>query len=192
MAGRPRDAGLELRLLAAAWALLTQEGYEPLTLSRVAADARAQRTDLRRRWPSKAQLVTAALAEHLPPVPQIDTGTLYGDLRAGLDALATAWSAPWMDGLTGLLADLHRDPAAETAFRAMAERRGEPVRAAIGRAVERGEVATGANRVLAGDLLEGPLMHRRLIARQPITPDELDAIASWTHRFLTEKAAADA
>ncbi|MBB4689049.1 TetR-like C-terminal domain-containing protein [Amycolatopsis jiangsuensis] len=185
MAGRPRDPDLEKRLLAAAWARLADEGYDSLSLARVAADAGAHRTDVYRRWPAKARLVTAALAEHLPPIPDVDTGSLYSDLRACLDGLAAAWSAPWIDGLIGLLADLRHDSVAAEAFHEMAQRRGRPMWTAITRAVERGEIAGTPERPLAADLLEGPLMHRQMLTRQPITSEDLDLIAQSVHRLLT-------
>ena len=185
MPGRPRDPDLEQRLLAAAWSLLTGQGYDALTLTKVAATAKAHRTDVYRRWSTKAQLVTAVLAEHLPPVSEFDTGTLHGDIRAYLHDLAAAWSSPWIDGLVGLLADLRRDVDAELAFRVLAERRGQQMRDALERAVERGEVGEVPELGLAGDLFEGPLMHRRMIGRQPLTPEYLDALALSTHRLLT-------
>lgn len=185
MRGRPRDRGLEKRLLSATWSLLTNEGYDALTMSRVAAEATAHRTDVYRRWQTKAQLVTAALAEHLPPISDADTGSLYSDFRRILDGSAAAWSAPWMDGLVGLLADLRRDPDADAAFRKMAERRGQPLVHAIARAVQRGEIAEVPHLYLASDLLEGPLMHRQMITRRPITAEDLDLIALSAHRLLT-------
>ncbi|RZQ60988.1 TetR/AcrR family transcriptional regulator [Amycolatopsis suaedae] len=185
MAGRPRDPELEQRLLSATWLLLTSSGYDALTMARVAAEANAHRSDVYRRWQTKAQLVTAALAQHLPPIPETDTGSLYHDLRANLDGLATSWSAPWMDGLLGLLADLRRDPEADAAFQAMASRRRRILAAAIDRAVRRGEITEPVNPYLPGDLLEGPLMHRQMIARRPITSEDLDLIALSAYRLLT-------
>jgi AcrR family transcriptional regulator len=190
MAGRPRDPDLERRLLAAAWSVLTTEGYDALTLTKVAAQAKAHRTDVYRRWSSKAQLVTDALAEHLPPVSEFDTGSLRDDIRTYLDDLAVAWSSSWIDGLVGLLADLRRDVEAELAFRLLAERRGGPMREALARAVVRGEIGELPELGLAGDLLEGPLMHRRLLGRQPLTPEYLEAVALAAHRLLTGTAVA--
>lgn len=164
---------------------MTSSGYDALTLTRVAAQAQAHRTDVYRRWSSKAQLVTDVLAEHLPPVSAFDTGTLLGDIRAYLNDLAVSWSSPWIDGLVGLLADLRSDPDAELAFRMLAERRGHPMRAALARAAERGEIGEVPELELAGDLFEGPLMHRRMIGRRPLTPEYLDAVAVTTHRLLT-------
>jgi AcrR family transcriptional regulator len=186
--GRPRDPDLEKRLLAAAWSQLTKDGYDALTLTKVAAAAKAHRTDVYRRWPNKARLVTDVLSEHLPPVPAFDHGSLYADIRAYLDALAASWSSPWIDGLVGLLADLRTDVDAELAFRTMGERRGQPMRDAISRAVARGEIAELPDLSLVGDLLEGPLMHRRMIGRQPLTPDYLDALAASAHQLLTGTA----
>jgi AcrR family transcriptional regulator len=184
VSGRPRDPELDRRLLAAAWSLLTSEGYDALTLTKVAARAEAHRTDAYRRWSTKAQLVTDALAAHLPPVTEFDTGTLRGDLRAYVDDLAAAWSSPWMDGLVAMLGELRDDPAAELAFRLLAESRGRPMRAALARAVDRGEIDALPALDLAGDLLEGPLMHRRMIGRQPLDPDYLDALVATAHRLL--------
>ena len=185
MPGRPRDPELDTRLLSAAWSLLTTEGYDALSLTKVATRAGAHRTDVYRRWSSKAQLVADVLAEHLPPVAAVDTGALASDLRAYVHDLAASWSATWMDGLVGFLGDLRTDPDAELAFRLVGERRGQSMRAALARAVERGELAELPDLSLTGDLIEGPLMHRRMIGRQPLTPEYLDALASVAHRLLT-------
>lgn len=189
MTGRPRDRDLEQRLLSAAWVLLTSKGYDALTLTKVAALAGAHRTDVYRRWSSKALLVTDALAEHLPPVSEVDTGSLRGDVRAYLADLATAWSSDWVDGLMGLVADLRTDPDAELAFRTMAERRGAAMRTSLERAAERGEVPAQPDVTLVGDLLEGPLMHRRMLGRQPLTPDYLDRLAETVVALLVASGA---
>jgi AcrR family transcriptional regulator len=41
VAGRPRDPRLEAKLLATAWSLFTEHGYDALTLTRVAREAGA-------------------------------------------------------------------------------------------------------------------------------------------------------
>ncbi|BDZ37691.1 TetR/AcrR family transcriptional regulator [Microbacterium suwonense] len=173
--GRTRDVELEQRLLSATWDELLAAGYNALSFARVAARAGAHRTDIYRRWASKAQLVTAALAAHLPPVAQFDTGSLRGDIRAYLHALWQTWSSDWVDAMIGVLADL--DEEAERTILAMSLERGKPLRDGIMRAVRRGELVDMPDLAMIGDLLEGPLMHRRLIARQVMTLDDLDALA---------------
>jgi hypothetical protein len=66
----------------------------------------------------------------------------------------------------------------------MSRQRAQPMRDAIVRAVRRGELADVPDLALLGDLLEGPLMHRRLLARQVMTLDELDALADIVHRLM--------
>jgi AcrR family transcriptional regulator len=183
--GRPRDPELEGRLIDAAWELLKSDGYDALTMTKVAAKADAHRTDVYRRWSTKAQLVTDVLAVHLPPVVEVDTGTLAGDVRAYIGDLAKSWSSDWVDGLMGLTGDLRNDPEAELAWRELAERRGGVMRAALRRAMERGEIPEIADVGVAGDLFEGPLMHRRMIGRQPLTPEYLDAVAAVAVRILS-------
>ncbi|MDT0158713.1 TetR/AcrR family transcriptional regulator [Microbacterium sp. ARD32] len=180
--GRARDAELEQRLLAAAWEVVTASGYDTLSFARVAERAGAHRTDIYRRWDSKAQLVTAAMAAHLPGVPEFDTGSLRGDIRAYLGALWQSWSADWVDVAIGVLADL--DAEAERTFRTMTLRRAQPLRDAIVRAVRRGELVDMPEPAMLGDLLEGPLMHRRLVGRQVMTLDELDALADIVHGLM--------
>lgn len=184
MTGRPRDLELHQRLLAAGWSLLTSDGYHALTLSKVASRAGAHRSDVYRRWPTKAQLVVDVLDEHLPRISEPDTGSLASDLRAIVEDFAASWSSPWIDGLLGLTADLQRDPTAELAFQKVAERRGAPMARCIERAIDRGEIEHTPGGLVM-DLIEGPLMHRRMIGRRPLTPDYLDAVAQYAHRLLT-------
>lgn len=190
MPGRPRDPGLEQRLLAAAWSMLTEGNYSDLTLAQVAARAGAHRSDVYRRWPTKSRLVADALAAHVPPISDVDTGSLYDDIRTHLDDLATSWSAPWMDSLVGWLAELIDDADAEEAFRAMSLRRGHSLRLSLERAHERGEIAELPDAQLISGLLEGPLMHSRLIGRRPPTSEFLDAVAGAAHRVIISMAAA--
>jgi AcrR family transcriptional regulator len=183
--GRPRDPELEGRLLLAAWELLKSDGYDALSMTKVAAKADAHRTDVYRRWSTKAQLVTDTLAEHLPPVVEVDTGSLAGDVRAYIGDLAKAWSSDWVDGLMGLTGDLRNDPDAELAWRNLANKRGGVMRLSLQRAIDRGELPELPDLTVAGDLFEGPLMHRRMIGRQPLTPEYLDAVAAVAVRILT-------
>jgi AcrR family transcriptional regulator len=185
VAGRPRDPDLEQRLLATAWSLLTSNGYDALALTQVAAQAGAHRTDVYRRWRSKVRLVADVLDAYLPPVPDPDTGTLYGDLRAFAEDLAGASNEPWNDGLVGFLADLRGDAEAERTFRALVARRSQPLVDAIARAVRRGEIAEVPDLPFVGNLLEGPLMHRRMFGGEPMTPEELDVVTWSVHRLLT-------
>lgn len=67
----------------------------------------------------------------------------------------------------------------------MSKRRAHPIRDAIARAVRRGEIADVPDLALLGDLLEGPIMHRRMIGRQVMTADDLDAVVDAAYRLFT-------
>ncbi len=81
---RRRGAELEAALLEAAWDELVAVGYERLTYEAVADRAGTSRPVLYRRWPSKRELVLAALGHRAPPLPAEppDTGELRGDVLA--------------------------------------------------------------------------------------------------------------
>lgn len=83
---RRRGAALEAALLDATWEELVEVGYGALTLDSVAQRAGTSRPVLARRWPTKPELVRAAvvrtttLTEFVTP----DTGTLAEDMRQAL------------------------------------------------------------------------------------------------------------
>ena len=85
---RRRGEALEMALLDAAWAELTETGYDDLTIEAVATRAGTSRAVLYRRWPNKQDLVLATLLDHVrsDPVPTPDTGSLRGDVVALLKA----------------------------------------------------------------------------------------------------------
>lgn len=84
---RRRGEVLEKALLDAAWAELTETGYDDLTIDAVATRAGTSRAVLYRRWPSKQDLVLATLLHvKSDAVPMPNTGSLRGDVVALLTA----------------------------------------------------------------------------------------------------------
>lgn len=79
---RRRGAALEEALLEAAWAEISERGYEEFTIDAVAARAGTSRAVLYRRWPGKQDLVLAALTREVrkDTVVAPDTGSLRGDV----------------------------------------------------------------------------------------------------------------
>ena len=81
--GRPRDAGADERILAAAAELILQRGYDNMTVDEVAATAKAGKATVYRRWAGKEDLAFAALEQlYSQEFPIPDTGSVAGDLRA--------------------------------------------------------------------------------------------------------------
>jgi AcrR family transcriptional regulator len=83
-ARRRRGQELEDALLEAAWDELLESGYAALTFDAVAARAGTSRPVVYRRWPTKPDLVRAAVgrAGTRDRYPLPDTGSLRGDLIA--------------------------------------------------------------------------------------------------------------
>jgi AcrR family transcriptional regulator len=100
-------------LLDAAWEMLADAGYANMTMEGVAARARTSKPVLYRRWPTRAELVIAAVRAHLPEVTPAgipDTGSLRGDLVAVLMVASRWYDGPVRQALHGVLSDLYRDP----------------------------------------------------------------------------------
>jgi len=140
-ARRRRGATLEAALLEAAWDELMAVGYASLTMDGVAARAQANKTVIYRRWPSRSELVMAALRHHKASVEVPDTGSLRGDVLALLRTLSERGIE--LAGVIGVLqAEFYRDTGLTPA--ALRERipggKGEIMELLLRRAVDRGEI----------------------------------------------------
>jgi AcrR family transcriptional regulator len=139
---RRRGSALEDALLDAAWDELREAGYAGLTMEGVARRAGTSRPVLARRWPTRPQLVIAALRRHRPmlsgEIP--DTGSLRGDVLAVLRRISARFAEVGPEILYGLAGDYFADPALVPDFQAQVLQTGNEIMAAIlGRAAERGE-----------------------------------------------------
>ncbi len=139
---RRRGSALEDALLDAAWDELQEAGYAKLTMEGVAQRAGTSRPVLARRWPTRPQLVVAALRRHRPmlsgEIP--DTGNLRGDVLAVLRRISARFAELGPETFYGLAADYFADPVLVPGFQAQVLHAGNEVMAAIlKRAAERGE-----------------------------------------------------
>ncbi|MDR3069075.1 MAG: TetR/AcrR family transcriptional regulator C-terminal ligand-binding domain-containing protein, partial [Cellulomonas sp.] len=83
VARRRRGQELDDALLDAAWAELSEKGYDRLTVEGVATRAATARAVVYRRWPTKPDLARAAVAHGATPPDDArapDTGNLRSDL----------------------------------------------------------------------------------------------------------------
>ncbi|MFT4200200.1 TetR/AcrR family transcriptional regulator [Gordonia sp. (in: high G+C Gram-positive bacteria)] len=87
---RRRGDELENALLDAAWDELEERGVAAFTFDAVAKRARTSRPVLYRRWPTREDLIIAAIRHYSDqrPVEVPDTGSLRGDLLELLHQLA--------------------------------------------------------------------------------------------------------
>lgn len=138
---RRRGAALVTAIMDATLDELADHGYLQLTMERVAERAGASKASLYRRWPTKAELVLAAVRHALPGKLQVrDHGNLRDDLVATFTAMAEQLAGPSGEALRGVIAEaLGRDSLA-----AMSTGTGAALLGGIvDRAVVRGEVPAG-------------------------------------------------
>jgi AcrR family transcriptional regulator len=144
---RPRRRGhaLDTAILEATIAEIEVAGYAALSIERVAERAKASKASLYRRWPSKVELVMAAIYDLLPdPASTADTGNLRGDLLALLRAAADLLDGPAGMAIRGLVSDALRDSELAAQLRAYTQGRSvAAMRDAIRRAADRGELGPG-------------------------------------------------
>jgi len=153
--GRPRSKRSEDAIISATTRLLTHEGYERLTLSRVAAQARASKSTIYRRWPTKEHLVIEAFNRWPILVPR-DRGDLLSDLmELYRQSLRILYRPPSNAIMPMLIAERARNPALAAVFDPVMQRRREPVRMVLKRAIERKELPRGTDVELAVDALMG-------------------------------------
>jgi AcrR family transcriptional regulator len=147
--GRPRSLEAEEAILEATGSLLSSEGYLGLTVSKVAARARASKSTIYRRWPTKEHLVMAAFDRWPAMVPR-DRGDLLSDL---LDLyqqyLRVHYRTPIGAIVPTLVAERVSNPELSVLFDSLMRRRLDPTRVIVRRAIERGELPADTDLELA-------------------------------------------
>lgn len=158
--GRQRSEAADQSILAATLDLLAETGYGALTVASVIARAGVSSATLYRRWPTKQDLVAAALASLHAEIVDIDTGTLADDITEMVRATAEAMTVRREDISQDIAVELRRNPE----FRAaVSEKFIQPRRAVmsgiIDRAIVRGELAEGIGVDVATAFVAGPMYH---------------------------------
>lgn len=170
--------------MAATLALLEEAGYARVTMAGVAERAGVSTATLYRRWPSKQELVVAAIRAIVPERLPVDSGTLEGDLRETLRRIRHSLSGDRGRILLGLATEVARDPALADAVRVhFGTPAHEAVRGMLQRASERGEIPATIDLPAATSVVVGPL-HYWLLSGEPITPKAIDALVPMLLRAL--------
>ncbi len=176
--GRKRDHTRDAAILDAALAVLAEIGYDAMTMDMVAAQAKAGKATVYRRWPSKAELVLDAVARMKRSAVDLDrlpdTGTLRGDLVALIKPQSLEEGARTlrvMAGLASLLA--HDQTFAEAVNAAIIEPWAAAHRALMQRAVDCGEIPAAADIETIAHVAPSMAAYRVLIQRKPFDRDFL-------------------
>ena len=168
--GRPRDTGVEAKVLAAAAAAMGRGGYDGLSIDRVAEQAGVAKTTLYRRWPSKAELVVALIANLREDVPFEPSGDPRRDLTKLVTNVAVSLAATPATLIADLVAAAAREPRVGESVRALWAERHRAVTAVVAEAQQAGAVHRHVSPAVLVDQLIGPLYYRLLVTGEPLTP----------------------
>lgn len=153
--GRPRSKRSEEAIIRATTALLADERYASITVSKVAARARASKSTIYRRWPTKEHLVIEAF-NRWPALTPHDRGDLLSDLlNLYRQFLRILHKPPSNAIMPTLVAERAHNPALAAVFDPLMQRRRDPLRVVLRRAIERGELPRDTNIELVVDAIMG-------------------------------------
>jgi AcrR family transcriptional regulator len=178
--GRPRAIGADERILDHALTLLTRDGYNGLTLDRLATAAGVAKTTILRRWPSKAAVAAAAVERlALQTVEVPDSGNLRDDLHALIQSAVDVFVRGQGRFVPRLLRESGHHPEIADLLYTVIHTRRLAYRRVLGRAVARHDLHPETDQDLMIDFLIGPIWTRLLITRDPVTDDLVDAIVDF-------------
>jgi AcrR family transcriptional regulator len=178
--GRPREARADRAILEATRELIAERGVYEFRTEDVAARAGVGKGAIYRRYRSKDELVTAAIAGLVSEeigVPE--TGSTRDDLlalmREAVELYRGSLASRLMPNLIGAMA---QKPKLAKAVRDgfLAGRRGA-LGEVLRRGVERGDLRPDLDLELALDVLGGPLFYRLLVTGGPIDDQLAEGVA---------------
>ena len=186
--GRPRDARIDERVLAAARNLLAAKGLRAMTLDAVADVAGVSRSAIYRRWASSDELVLDVLDHalgQLPgPDPSVASEAFWSDVREGLRVAVAGLSNPvehgaiqlWLGRLT------HRPKLHRRYWERRVKPRREHAIESLREAAANGQVADAQDADLPIDMLAGVLLYRYFLTPEELRKDESDD--QWLARLV--------
>ena len=164
-------------ILTAALTLVTEVGYDNLTIEGIAKRAGVGKQTIYRWWPSKADvLLEAGVAAAEFHVPVDDHGSYHEDLKAFLKAShEMANDVRFADVLRVLMAEAQiRQDFGERFRAAFLERRREALAVITNRARERGDLPDRPDPGAVADIVFGTIWYRVLATRQPFDDDLIE------------------
>jgi len=182
--GRPRDPETDERITAAAAQLMLQRGFDRTTVDDVAALAGVGKATVYRRWPSKEDLVVAAMETlYSAEMPEPDTGSIREDLAEGYRSVLAFVGTPEGEAyLRTSIAESVRDERIAALYRDATQRREDQARRTFEKAIERGEVRPDIDLDTVVQWLGGLLAVRAITNRPMPTVDDVDALVEFTLR----------
>jgi AcrR family transcriptional regulator len=145
-----------------------------LSIERIARGAGVGKATLYRRWPGKNALMLDVIQRLEVPDPPFPGTSLRADLITAVESVRRRGLAKRSSALLrNVLAQAQQDPELWRAYYegAIAARRAQ-LRAALVRGIERGEITTGLDLDMLGDMVSGPMLYRAMMRPEAPLDDE--------------------
>jgi AcrR family transcriptional regulator len=163
------DPTVEPRVIEAVLNELAASGREGLSMDRIANRARVSKATIYRRWPTKHDLLVAAYQQLSRPFPDLETGTLTGDLDALLAVvLKGAADHRYAVVLTELVAAAATDPDLRPHLHAVSDNWQTGIRQLLTDAQGRGELDADVAVDLLAEVISSLVLRRVMFATTPI------------------------
>lgn len=167
--GRPRSEKSREATLVAVRELLLEEGYDRLTMERVAAKAGVSKATIYRWWSTKGELALEAADREISIGEVPDTGNSKNDVDIAIQQLIDTFSRPLASiVIFAAITTAGNDPLMAQAFR---DRHVYPWRTsaaeALERASQRGDIVVEEVQFLL-DVIVGTVFQRTLVTKEPM------------------------
>ena len=171
-----RSARVVDQVLTTTVQVLGESGYGALRIDEVAARSGVNKTTIYRRWPTKSQLVTAALRQSHVPAPARDTGDLERDLTEMFVESMSMVDLRLTRGLMRMTLLEQHDPEVEAIRFEVREHFIAVRKGRFEIAVERGELPPHTDIILLLNVLSSTIYLRLLAFVEPPSPELISDI----------------
>jgi AcrR family transcriptional regulator len=173
----PRVARTRAAVLGAAIDLLAERGYSGFSVEGVVERTGIAKTTLYRHWPTRDDLLAAAITELDGAGPLPDTGSVRQDL---LDLLArrvrAARTPQWERCMPALVEAAARHPELAELIAQLTGQILAQIETLLGRGIQRGELRPDLDPQLTASAVIGPIVFRRLLLHEPPTLQRVSAV----------------
>ncbi|WP_158964983.1 TetR/AcrR family transcriptional regulator [Chachezhania sediminis] len=185
--GRPPSKAARAKALAAAHAILMEDGFGRLTIEAVAARSGVSKPTIYRNWANAGELAMAALIVDQPDrKPALGAG-LEDSLRRQMRSLVQAFATTRGRQIAMTLAAADPESEMTRAFRNRVILSSRAAGAAmIEAAVARGEIRAPADPDTLLDMLYAPVFYRLLVGHRPLGPDFAEALVTQAMVLLRD------
>ena len=191
--GRPRDSRVDRAILEATRELIAERGVHEFRTEDVAVRAAVGKGAIYRRYPSKDELVTAAVGALVDEEIQVpDTGSTRSDLLVLMGEAVELYRGSVPGRLMpSLVSAMAQRPELARAVRDgfLAGRRAALAQV-LRRGIERGDLRSDLDLEFALDVFGGPLFYRLLITGGPIDEQLAEAVAELILRGFAPEGSA--